>query len=102
MKHGGQIVSPESQKQSSADGARVARIVTRAPDREDKRVRRDTMADREPMIDKLERFLFGASARESVDMRIRLAQQRIEQRIIAALESDDGEGIATDGEPGGA
>ena len=51
------------------------------------------MAKNEPMIDKLERFLFGASAREAVEMRITLAERRIEQRIIAALESDtDGDG----------
>lgn len=41
------------------------------------------------LIDAVERALFGATAQETVEMRIQLATRRLEDRIIAALESDD-------------
>ncbi|HZC05160.1 MAG TPA: hypothetical protein VE338_05935 [Ktedonobacterales bacterium] len=51
------------------------------------------MAHREPLIDRIERMLFGATAQETVDMRLRLAEhlaeRRLEQRILAVLEADD-------------
>lgn len=41
------------------------------------------------ILDTIERALFGASAAEIVEMRIKLAEQRIEQKIIAAFETLD-------------
>ena len=41
------------------------------------------------ILDTIERALFGASAAETVEMRIKLAEQRIEQKIIAAFETLD-------------
>lgn len=41
------------------------------------------------ILDTIERTLFGASAAEIVEMRIKLAEQRIEQKIIAAFETLD-------------
>lgn len=41
------------------------------------------------ILDTIERALFGASAAETVEMRIKLAEQCIEQRISAAFEALD-------------
>lgn len=53
---------------------------------------------REPLIDKLERLVFGASAQERVDMMIELAYRRMEARLVAALTSDDASDTTSDGE----
>lgn len=42
------------------------------------------------ILDKIERAIFGASAAEAVEMRVKLAEQRIEREIIEALEHDSG------------
>ena len=44
------------------------------------------------ILDTIERFVFGAPAAEAVEMRIKLAEQRIEQQLMAALEDEDGDG----------
>ena len=41
------------------------------------------------LVDAIERVLFGATAQETVEMRVKLAELRLEQRIIAALEADE-------------
>jgi len=62
------------------------------------------MAKREPLIDKIERWVFGASAAEAAEMRLKLAtreaERRLEQRIIAALEEDATDGAADVAEQG--
>ncbi|HEU5347851.1 MAG TPA: hypothetical protein VFU63_04490 [Ktedonobacterales bacterium] len=40
------------------------------------------------ILDKIERAIFGASAAEAVEMRVKLAEQHIEREIIEALEHD--------------
>lgn len=40
------------------------------------------------IIDAIERAVFGATAQERVDMLTTLAARRVEQRIVAALDTD--------------
>jgi hypothetical protein len=39
-------------------------------------------------MDTIDRLLFGATAAESVAMRVRLAEIRLERRLLAGLEAD--------------
>lgn len=54
------------------------------------------MANGKKLIDKLERLIFGATAQEMVEMRVRLAEQRLETRLIAVLEAGEDEDGDTD------
>lgn len=40
------------------------------------------------IMDAIERVMFGASAAEAVELRVRLAEHRLERRLLAGLEAD--------------
>jgi hypothetical protein len=40
------------------------------------------------IMDTIDRLLFGATAAESVAMRVRLAELQLERRLLAGLEAD--------------
>ena len=51
--------------------------------------------------DKIERLIFGASAKVVVELRMRLAEQRLAQRLLAALEADDTDADSDNNNGGG-
>lgn len=50
----------------------------------------------EPLIDRIERLIFGATAQERAELIVQLAEQRLEQRLIAVLDATFDAALADD------
>lgn len=48
------------------------------------------------ILDTIERALFGASAAETVELRLKLAEQRIAEKIVEAFEDDEDDAKASE------